>query len=232
MQPKWVTTREPNKSESALIADIKRRHGKNVNVRIGTSEIYHRRKIPSPSQQATKIVETNLARCIGLELPVWADEILTITLNKLDKLPSLRKCTELEREARKQLPMLVDTLIADVAALKKAYAADDAKKAAWAWGFACNIVGKLEALWDLPEIAEGLESPKRRKHGGERTQAKFAKRRAELSAKYQPDIDRRVLHEGQSYDLALTYTANQHGIPKDTLRKYVHNPRRRQKPVA
>jgi hypothetical protein len=78
------------------------------------------------------------------------------------------------------------------------------------------------------DIAKGIPLPVWQRKGGEATRKKFARKRAERTALYQPDIDRRV-GEGQSFEQALIFTANQHHIRPETLRKYVVNPRRRKR---
>ncbi len=80
------------------------------------------------------------------------------------------------------------------------------------------------------DVTDGINWKKAQAKGTATTKRKFAKQRAARTAKYQPDIDRRVLQDGQSFELALMYTANKHKIPRETLRKYVVNPHRRTSP--
>ncbi len=93
-------------------------------------------------------------------------------------------------------------------------------------GSLCECLAVLQYDRD---VATGRPLRKGRPKGSAATKKKWAARRAELTAKYQPDINRRV-REGQSFEQALIYTANQHHIPRETLRNYVVNPRRTRQP--
>jgi len=111
------------------------------------------------------------------------------------------------------------------------YYADNRQREAFLLAFNIgNLFGRVDASTHAADVATGRPLRKGRPKGTATTKKMFAKRRAELTAKYQPDINRRVLQDGQSFETALTYTANQHKVPAETLRKYVVNPRRRTLP--
>jgi len=235
MQPKTQTrpANMANKNEADLVKWVQKRRRKKYEVRFPIGKSVHRPcKIPPPTKRAVEKVETALAMLCNQELPDWAEHMVTITLNKLHDTPPVlpKNATPEQHKVFRLLPTMKAMLSANLNELKNAHQVGDAKKAAYAYGAACNLIGHLEAMYDMTEIAEGLAVPERRKHGAEKTQKKFAKRRAEFAAKYQPDINRRVLKGGQSFENALTFTANQHKISRETLRNYVNNPRRRKSP--
>jgi len=234
MQPKWIHTRPPNmadKNEAAYVADVQRRHGKSVEVGIQTGKSIHRhRKILPPSKRAAKKVENLLAMLCNQELPDSAMHMVTISLNKLHDQPPVLpdNATEKQRQEYQQLPEMKAMLIANLFAIKTAHEAGDARQAAYAYGAACNIIGHLEAMYDMPEIAEGLAVPERRKHGGYATQEKFAEIRVKRSKQYQPEINRLVLEQGLSFDAACHRLAENLGqeYSGHTLKKYVIDPRK------
>ena len=90
-----------------------------------------------------------------------------------------------------------------------------------------KLADRIRAMRNDPVVGTGGPLAKGRLKGSARTKRKFAKQRAKLAAKYQPDIDRRVLLENESFPTALFYTAHQHKITTRTLRKYVKDPSRR-----
>ena len=221
MQPNWLKKRKPKQSEAELVALVKRRHGKGVKVLIGENELLRERAIPSPSQEAAGAVERALASLTLFELPDWAEKHLAITLNKLDKLPPLRaRATSQERETRNQLPAQRDRLIASVAAVRSAHEAGDVKKAAFAYGAACNIIGWLETLWDLPEVSAGRRNIAGAVKGGRlwarQQAADNAPRRQQIRA-YVAEKRRRV----PSLNAACRDAARTFGLSPRTIKRYL-----------
>ena len=166
MQPKWTTHRKPNEKESALVADIKRRHGNHIKIKIAETPIYCPRKNePPPSPEAVQAVEKALAAAAGVVASPdkYLDQLLNDTLNKLDCLPPLResansKVVWQERKSRKTLRREVDQLKASVAVFKQAYDVGYYNRAIVAYGFVCNLIQSTTRRFDDQELFAGRQS--------------------------------------------------------------------------
>ena len=173
MQPKWTQYRDPKPSEKPLCDRIRKRYGKGVKIKVAETPIYQPHGFYTPREcarcrslcfgevQAGEKLLTNAAGSIAYP-DQWLEMWVTITLNKLDRLPSLRKrASKQEQQARAALPANRDRLKYLVAVFREAYATNNYNKAIIAYGMAANLIGWINARWDDPEISMGNELAKR-----------------------------------------------------------------------